>query len=224
MTATNVLADIKSAVDHPLTVSEVAAAFGTNAKAINRLVDSGVIPTHWVMKRKASGKGKPVRLLSAEATPLIAFLLTSGDAASTSLIRSVQSKLASLSTGGAATEMLQVGFLHVDMEDMCRAALSHLSDLAKAEKAVVIDPGIRGGIPVIRGTRIGVYEVADLLKGSSVDDVLEDFPSLTPESIESARLYAKAHPRPGRPRRMPTPTAREGSREIKRTRIGLKAT
>lgn len=223
MTFANMLADIKSTVEHPLTISEVAAAFGTNAKSVNRLVDSGVIPTDWVVKRKASGKGKPVRLLTAEATPLIAFLLSSGDAASTSLIRSVRSQLVSLSTGAATIETLQVGFLHVDMEDMCRAALSHLSDLAKAEKSVVTDPEIRGGIPVIKGTRIGVYEVADLLKDSSVDDVLENFPSLTRESIESARLYAKAHPRPGRPRRTAAPVARPGSREVKRMRIALKA-
>ncbi|MGY6645018.1 MAG: DUF433 domain-containing protein [Salinarimonas sp.] len=223
MAVANVLVDLKRTVAHPLTISEVAAAFGTNAKAINRLVDSGMIPKHWVLKRKASGNGKPVRLLTAEATPLVAFLLTSGEAASTSLIRSVQSRLASLSTGGADAEMLQVGFLHVDMEDVCRAALTNLNDLAKAEKSVVIDPDIRGGIPVMRGTRIGVYEVADLLKSSSVDEILENFPSLTPESIESAKLYAKAHPRPGRPRRMAAPTARPGSREVKRTRVGLKA-
>lgn len=223
MIAANLLADIKKTVGHPLTISEVAAAFDTNPRAINRYVDSGVIPGNWVVKCKAPGKGKPVRLLAAEAAPLVAFLLVSGDAASTSLIRSVRSHLMSLAHGDVDTGVLEVGFLNVDIENVCRAALTNLGNLASAEQSVVTDPDIRGGIPVIRGTRIGVYEVADMLKGASVEEILDNFPGLTQESIESARLYAKAHPRPGRPRRTTAPIARPGPREVKRTRITLRA-
>jgi uncharacterized protein (DUF433 family) len=48
---------------------------------------------------------------------------------------------------------------------------------------------------LIPGTRIPVYRVAALLEGGlSVEDVAEDFPSLTVEQIVAARCYAKVNP------------------------------
>lgn len=46
----------------------------------------------------------------------------------------------------------------------------------------------------MRGTRIGVYEAADLCKVETAQYILENFPTLTEESLEQASLYAKAHP------------------------------
>ena len=40
--------------------------------------------------------------------------------------------------------------------------------------------GLRSGLPIIENTRIGVHDVVGLvLNGSSVDDVVRSFPSLT---------------------------------------------
>jgi uncharacterized protein (DUF433 family) len=49
---------------------------------------------------------------------------------------------------------------------------------------IVIDPDICNGQPVIRGTRIAARTVLEFLAaGDSVEDVLNEFPSLTREDV-----------------------------------------
>jgi len=69
---------------------------------------------------------------------------------------------------------------------------------------VVVDPEIRGGEPVIKGTRIGVYEVATMLqRGASKEEILSGYPTLKPQHLELALIYANAYPQ--RPRRLKHP-------------------
>jgi uncharacterized protein (DUF433 family) len=69
---------------------------------------------------------------------------------------------------------------------------------------VVCDPEIRGGLPVIKGTRIGVYEVAAMLdQGETEEEFLEGYPTLKREQLELSKMYAAAYPRRGRPPRHP---------------------
>jgi uncharacterized protein (DUF433 family) len=70
----------------------------------------------------------------------------------------------------------------------------------KASSIVQTDPAIMGGTPVFRGTRIPVYSVADMIEqGTTIEDILEGYPSLTREMVECAGICATAHPRRGRP-------------------------
>lgn len=56
---------------------------------------------------------------------------------------------------------------------------------------ITLEPGKRGGGPVIRGTRMGVYDVLSYLAaGMSYDEVLSDFPDLTREDILASLSYA----------------------------------
>jgi uncharacterized protein (DUF433 family) len=81
---------------------------------------------------------------------------------------------------------------------------AEIATLATAKAMVVSDPEIRGGEPVIQGTRIGVYEVATMLKrGASKEDILSGYPTLKPEHLELALIYARAYPRRVRPPRHP---------------------
>jgi Protein of unknown function (DUF433) len=53
---------------------------------------------------------------------------------------------------------------------------------------------------LIKGTDIEVHRIAALLEGGvAVDDILADYPSLTRDAIDTAKLYADAHPKPRRP-------------------------
>ena len=57
-------------------------------------------------------------------------------------------------------------------------------------KRIWIDPARCGGKPCIRGHRIWVSLVLDLLaSGSSVDEILADYPGLTPEDIQACIAY-----------------------------------
>lgn len=56
---------------------------------------------------------------------------------------------------------------------------------------IVSDPAILGGKPVIKGTRIAVYLILDLLsEGHSFDDILALYPHLTLEDIKACIQYA----------------------------------
>jgi len=53
------------------------------------------------------------------------------------------------------------------------------------------DPDICHGKPVIKGTRIPVYLIVSLVaEGESIDSIIKDYPSLTPEDIQAALHYA----------------------------------
>lgn len=56
---------------------------------------------------------------------------------------------------------------------------------------IVIDPVIRHGKPCIRGTRIPVTTILDLLAGGSTrEEILTDYPDLILEDIQAALAYA----------------------------------
>ena len=53
------------------------------------------------------------------------------------------------------------------------------------------NPDICHGKPCIKGTRIPVYLVVSLVaEGESVENIIKDYPSLTPDDIKAAVLYA----------------------------------
>ena len=59
-------------------------------------------------------------------------------------------------------------------------------------KRIVVNPKIMVGKPVIRGTRVAVYEiVARVAQGWAFEEILEDFPRITKEDIQAALMYAK---------------------------------
>ncbi len=61
------------------------------------------------------------------------------------------------------------------------------------ERWIVTDPKIKGGKPVIAGTRIAVDLILEkLAAGETVADLLEAHPRLTEEAIRAALAYAAA--------------------------------
>jgi len=56
---------------------------------------------------------------------------------------------------------------------------------------IEVDPGILVGKPVIKGTRIPVSLILNLVAhGASFAEIIEDYPILTVEDIRAAILYA----------------------------------
>ena len=56
---------------------------------------------------------------------------------------------------------------------------------------ITIEPGKRSGKPCIRGLRITVYDVLNMLAdGMSFEEVIIDFPKLTKEDILACLSYA----------------------------------
>ncbi|RKU13596.1 antitoxin [Candidatus Poribacteria bacterium] len=56
---------------------------------------------------------------------------------------------------------------------------------------IVVNPRILGGKPIIKGTRISVEFILDLLASDvSEEEILEDYPHLTKEEIHACLRYA----------------------------------
>lgn len=54
---------------------------------------------------------------------------------------------------------------------------------------IVIDPKVMVGKPVIRGTRLTVEYILNLMAhGATVDDILQEYADLTPEDIRACIL------------------------------------
>ncbi|MCS7366911.1 MAG: DUF433 domain-containing protein [archaeon YNP-WB-062] len=56
---------------------------------------------------------------------------------------------------------------------------------------ITIDPKVLSGKPVIRGTRISVEFILDLLaNGWTIEEILENYPQLKKEDVIAALKYA----------------------------------
>ena len=58
---------------------------------------------------------------------------------------------------------------------------------------IVVDPAILVGKPIIKGTRLAVEFIVDLLaQGWSREEILENYPGLTDKDIMACLSYASA--------------------------------
>jgi uncharacterized protein (DUF433 family) len=56
---------------------------------------------------------------------------------------------------------------------------------------IIIEPGKRGGKPCIRGLRITVYDVLEMLaSGQTNEQILIDFPELESDDIQACLAFA----------------------------------
>ena len=56
---------------------------------------------------------------------------------------------------------------------------------------ITFDKDVLCGKPLIRGMRISVEMILELqIKGSSEEEILQDFPQLEPDDLRAALLYA----------------------------------
>jgi uncharacterized protein (DUF433 family) len=61
------------------------------------------------------------------------------------------------------------------------------------EEYIVRDANICGGEPVVKGTRVTVRTIlASLAEGASIQDILDDFPTLTERAVCAVIAFAAA--------------------------------
>jgi uncharacterized protein (DUF433 family) len=65
--------------------------------------------------------------------------------------------------------------------------------MAPSDNIITRDPEVLGGTPVFRGTRVPFQALLDYLEGSqTLDDFLDDFPTVTRETAVHALEHAKS--------------------------------
>ena len=56
---------------------------------------------------------------------------------------------------------------------------------------ITIDPNIRSGKPIIRGMRITVYDILEMLSdGMKFKEIIQDYPELNEDDIYAVLAYA----------------------------------
>ena len=64
---------------------------------------------------------------------------------------------------------------------------------SSANDIITRDPSVLGGTPVFRGTRVPFQALLDYLEGGqTLDDFLDDFPTVTRDSAVRALEHAKS--------------------------------
>ena len=181
-----------------LSPREAGYVTGLSEKTINQAIDRQEIATLPVRR-----EGESERLLGLPELVYLSLRDTVGPLLSAEGKRKLRQQLdvlrASPYPGG-----MSVGPLELNIGNDIDALLEKIRELEHARSFVVVDPEVRGGEPVVRGTRISVWMLADLSRqGAPREELLEDYPALTEESLDAALLFAKLYPRRGRPRRAP---------------------
>jgi uncharacterized protein (DUF433 family) len=74
----------------------------------------------------------------------------------------------------------------------------------KVDDAITSDPEILGGMPVIKGTRVPVYDLTASIKaGIPRDQILAAYPTIQEHHLDLAVAYAEANPLTLQPRKWP---------------------
>lgn len=73
--------------------------------------------------------------------------------------------------------------------ELLRETVERLAARLSVHPLVIEDLNVRGGIPTLRGTRLGALEIAAEARVISHEDLLETYPTLTRELIAAALEY-----------------------------------
>jgi uncharacterized protein (DUF433 family) len=186
----------RQATEVAATVNEAAFVADVSRHAVNQAIDRREIRTR-PLRRKSDPPGRAVG--GPELIYLRIHIHLSPKAR-----RELYRQLAGLSMDAIPVVIEFPGALKLDLRDTLTDVRGKLAELGRIKAEVEENPGIRGGEPVFRGTRIPVHMIADFLAaGIPHDELLEDYAALTEESLEIAAQYARLYPRRGRPRQAP---------------------
>ncbi len=176
------------------TPTEAAAVTGLSIKAVNKAIEHKLVPTKLkgygrISKRYLSNVGLVCLQLDARGVRLLPLQMRRH--IFRQIIRSPREAV-----------IRQSEAVFIDVKAARQTLAAALFDLRRAKQMIVRDPEIFGGMPIVKGTRIPVYLIADMLDaGAPVREILEGYPSLTEGTVRLAQLYATAFPKRGRPRR-----------------------
>ena len=176
-----------------LSPNEAACVTGVPLKQVHRIIDAGLLD------RAASG-GKRSRTVRREGLLGLKLAHETTDM----LTLDGRRRLVRYLLEHPRAQAARARDVSVDIRTMKGEVNKGLSTLARARETVVCDQAVLSGIPCIKGTRIPVHDIADMLaNGDSAEAISEAYPQLSETLIELAVFYARAYPRRGRPRREP---------------------
>ncbi|MGC9225556.1 MAG: DUF433 domain-containing protein [Terracidiphilus sp.] len=185
-----------------LTPTEAAIVAGVSVRDVHRVIDERILPENFYDTREA-------RFFKSDACVFIAFYFgAAGRLTSEERQRAITLASRPAADPALASKIIQDGFLTIDLAPFWKGVDERLLRLNAARAQVSVDDEILSGTPVIKGTRVPVYDVAaSVAAGISMERILSAYPSLNQAQVELAALYADANPQRGRPRQRMVPPA-----------------
>lgn len=200
--------------------SEAAVVAHVDTQDVNRAIDEHILPEGFFTLDEG-------RRVTAAACSLIEFYFDSAKRLTAEerlfAIRETGARLHKFRSKALASLIdedwrIHDEFLTIDLSPFVKRTKERMERLAAARDLVHTDPEVLGGTPVVRGTRIPVYDVASsLAAGLTIEKIINAYPSLDKDKIELAHIYAKANPLRGRPKARDTIPA--GTRVIEDRKI-----
>jgi uncharacterized protein (DUF433 family) len=181
-----------------LTPKEVAAFADVPVNVVEKAIEDHLLPVH----REATISKRPRRLLDPWS---VAYVAVTGHLKGR--LTAAEKRAFSRRLRKARPEEIERGHweivpaLTVDIGRLVGDRMSRASRYCSArDRYITVDEDIKGGTPVIRGTRMTVYSVLGRIeRGDTVDDLAAENPDIPREAFEAAVLYARANPLVGRP-------------------------
>ncbi|NBA95976.1 DUF433 domain-containing protein [Pseudomonas sp. R5(2019)] len=198
--------------------SEVAFVTQTSESEVDRLLDDGLLPGRFVTRTTRreydllgtavsvciNHKFKNMLSRAVRRDAIDTWAACYYDAAAKEIAR--KSAIDPLAEWLLALSTVDLGPLTVNIRDEMLFVILRMQQLSKAYETVVCDPDILGGEPVFKGSRLPIENIlATVGEGVPLELIQEDYPFLTEEMIDLARLYRETHPRRGRPRKAGPP-------------------
>jgi len=181
-------------------LKETAVLAGLSERALRNEVDRGILRP----RRIARGQRRALRLpvdaiLYLKLVQETPFALTRADRAD--LYRLLVDRERRRGGWTAAGNALRSGIVTIDAAGPRRWLAERLRVYRRGLRRLASSPEVLGGEAVFVGTRISIRHIGRLaLRGMELEELLADFPALTPDDIAFARIYASMKPAPGRPR------------------------
>lgn len=199
-----------------LTTSEAAVAAGVSIPQIHRIIDEKILPEDLYSTTH-------MRTFRTVACILIAFYFETAESLTASArLRTIRNAMAHCESWEQWQNcIVEDHSITVRFSDIWKGVEERLHQLMRAREMVIEDPEILSRTPVIKGTRVPVYDIAAAVELGTIDRILKSYPSLKDWQVELASIYAKAVPPRGRPRRVSPVGGLKGSITKKRLRSSL---
>lgn len=192
------------AADELFTTAEAAVLAETPPAAVEKAIEEGIIDIRKGRVTKVNSRKR--RLLPSRSIYYLAFLKNCDLRFSKKHKRQLWTWLKNTHS----QQLLTAGYelspgIHIRPGKLIGSVYKRVNWYSRArDRWIETNPEIKGGTPVIRGTRVSVYSVAGRIKhGETIDDVAQDNPDIPLEAIKAAATYADANPLIGRPRGRP---------------------
>jgi uncharacterized protein (DUF433 family) len=182
------------------TPQEAAALAGANLSAVQKALTSKALPVRRRDRRRVVD--------AATVLTLAAAARMKGVRVRYGRLRAVIRKAVQVMGEPDDDKQQTLGLVALDASGLVKLDLKPIQDVVRSMRLydravaelIAKDPAVKGGTPVIRGTRLSVYALRGRIEdGDTAAGILKEYPYLSEEQLEAALLYAHANPLRGRP-------------------------